>query len=151
RLAAEGVSVAVADINLAGAEEVAGQLGDKGLAIEFDATDDSSVEQVIARTVERFGGLDILHNNVGVTAPAWSTDTTLLDTEMDTWDLIWKVNLRSFVVASKAAIPHMLERGAGAIINMSSMAGDQGSPGLIAYGTSKAAVAHFTRYVAVQY
>jgi NAD(P)-dependent dehydrogenase (short-subunit alcohol dehydrogenase family) len=151
RLASEGVSVVVADLNIDGAEEIVGQLDAPGLAVEFDATDDESTERVVARAVERFGGLDILHNNVGVTANAWSTDSTLLETPMDVWDITWKVNVRSFVVISKAAVPHMLERGGGSIINMSSMAGDQGSPGLIAYGTTKAAVAHLTRYMAIQY
>ncbi len=151
RLAAAGVSVAVADLDGEGAERVVGELETEGLAIEFDATDETSTEQVVTRTVERFGGLDILHNNVGVTASAWATDSTLLDTSLDWWDLTWQVNVRSFVVITRAAIPHMLERGGGSIINMSSMAGDQGSPGLIAYGVSKAAVAHLTRYIAVQY
>jgi NAD(P)-dependent dehydrogenase (short-subunit alcohol dehydrogenase family) len=111
RLASEGVSVAVADINAEGAEEVVSKLDTEGLAVEFDATDDASVERVIERTVEQFGGLDILHNNVGMTASAWATDTTLLDTSLETWDRMWAINLRSFVVASKAAIPHMVERG----------------------------------------
>lgn len=151
RLASEGVSVAVADIDAPGAEEVVSKLDTEGLAVEFDATDDASVERVVAQTVERFGGLDILHNNVGMTASAWATDSTLLDTDLEVWDRSWQINLRSFVVATRAAIPHMIERGGGAIVNMSSMAGDQGSPGLIAYGTTKAAIAHFTRYLAVQY
>lgn len=151
RLAAEGASVVVADLDLTGAQAVVDELDTEGLAIEFDATDVDSTQQVVTRTVERFGGLDILHNNVGVTARAWSTDSTLLETDIDWWDLTWEVNVRSFVVITKAAIPHMIERGGGSIINMSSMAGDQGSPGLIAYGVSKAAVAHLTRYIAVQY
>lgn len=151
RLASEGVAVVVADIDVDGAEEVVSQLATEGLAVGFDATDDASTEQVVSRAVDRFGGVDVLHNNVGVTANAWSTDSTLLDTPLDVWDVTWAVNVRSFVVATKAAIPHMLERGGGSIINMSSMAGDQGSPGLIAYGTSKAAVAHLSRYIAVQY
>lgn len=151
RLASEGVSVVVADRDVQGAEDAVGKLETEGLTVEFDATDDASTERVVARTVDRFGGLDILHNNVGVTANAWSTDSTLLDTPLDVWDLTWQVNVRSFVVITKAAVPHMLERGGGSIINMSSMAGDQASPGLIAYGTSKAAVAQFTRYVAIQY
>lgn len=151
RLAAEGASVVVADIDLRGAQDVVGRLTGDGLAVAFDAADDTSVRQVVEATIERFGGVDILHNNVAMTAAAWEVDTTLLDTSLDTWDLTWGINLRSYVVATRAAIPHMLRRGGGAVINMSSRAAHEASPGLIAYGTSKAAVTHFTRYVAVQY
>lgn len=151
RLASHGVHVVVADIDLPGAEETVSQLDTEGLAVEFDATDAASTQRIATEAIERFGGIDILHNNVGVTASAWDTDSTLLDTELDWWDLTWQINVRSFVVLTKVVVEHMLDRGSGSIINMSSMAGDEGSTGLIAYGTSKAAVAHFTRYVAVQY
>jgi NAD(P)-dependent dehydrogenase (short-subunit alcohol dehydrogenase family) len=151
RLAAEGASVVVADRNSAGAAEVAATIGKAALAVEFDATDAASIEAVIATTTSHFGGLDILHNNVAMTTEAWSRDTNVLNTSIETWDLTMSINLRSMFVASKAALPHMIARGGGSIINMSSGAGVAGAPGLVAYGTSKAGVITFTKYLAVQY
>src|SRR5690625_3471208 len=121
RLASHGVHVVVADLDRSGAEETVSQLDTEGLAVEFDATDATSTQRIASEAIERFDKIDILHNNVGVTASAWDTDSTLLDTELDWWDLTWQVNLRSFVVLSKVVVEHMLDRGSGSIINMSSM------------------------------
>ena len=101
--------------------------------------------------VRTYGRLDVLHNNVALTADAWGTDLTVLDTPLEVWDLTFTVNLRSHVVATRAALPHLIRDGGGSIINMASVAGDRGRPALTAYGTSKAAVMHFTRFLAAQY
>jgi len=151
RLAGEGAAVVVADRDLAGAQAVAASIGDAAMAVEFDATDAASVEHVIDVAVQTYGRLDVLHNNVALTESAWGTDLTVLETPIEVWDITLSVNLRSHVVATKAALPHLMRDGGGSIINMASVAGDRGRPALTAYGTSKAAVMHFTRFLAAQY
>jgi NAD(P)-dependent dehydrogenase (short-subunit alcohol dehydrogenase family) len=150
-LAREGAVVMVADRNLAGATQVAERIGGQAAAFRFDAADASSIEALVDATITRFSRIDILHNNAAMTAEAWGRDTTVLETSLETWDQTFAINLRSQFVACKAVLPHMLRQGGGAIINMASGSGHKGAPGLIAYGTSKAATMSFTRYVAVQY
>jgi NAD(P)-dependent dehydrogenase (short-subunit alcohol dehydrogenase family) len=151
RLAEEGARLVIADLDGALAEEVAHRIGGDAIAVQFDASDVASTEAMIAKAADHFGRIDVLHNNAAFTAGAWSVDTTLLDTSVETWDLTMATNLRSMFVSSKAAMPHMLRQGGGSIINMAAGAAYQGMPALIAYGTSKAGVANFTRYLAVQY
>jgi NAD(P)-dependent dehydrogenase (short-subunit alcohol dehydrogenase family) len=86
-----------------------------------------------------------------MTAEAWGLDKKVLDISLDTWDRTMSVNLRSTFAASQAALPHLIARGGGSIINMGSAAGANGASSLVAYGTSKAAIAVFTKYLAVQY
>ena len=149
-LSAQGACVAVADRDIDAAREVVAGLP-QGLAIEFDATDADSVASGVESTVKEFGQIDILHNNVGVTAGAWSTDLDVVDTRLEVWDMIMAVNVRSHFVAAQAALPHMLAAGRGSIVNTASVAGDRGKPGLTAYSASKAAVMQLTRSLAVQY
>lgn len=151
RFADEGATVVVADRDLESAEHVAGQLSTPGLAVEFDATDADSVRNVINTAIKEFGRIDVLHNNVGVTSSAWSTDLAVTETPVEVWDLLFAVNVRSHFVAAQTALPHMLAAGRGSIINTSSVAGERGKVGLTAYGASKAAVIQLTRALAVQY
>lgn len=151
RLSEEGVTVVVADRDREGAERVAAGLPGDGLALEFDAADAASTRATVDATVAKYGRIDLLHNNVGVTTGAWSTDTTVTETPIEVWDQTWAINIRSHVVATQAALPHMTAAGGGAIVNMASVAGDRGRPALSAYGTTKAAVMQFTRFVAAQY
>lgn len=150
-LAAEGARVVVADRNRAGAEDVARRIGGAATAMVFDAADAASIETLVAETAALFGRIDVLHNNAAMTAEAWSVDKTVLDTSIETWDLTFAVNLRSQFVSCKAVLPHMIRQGGGAVVNMASGSGHKGAAGLVAYGTSKAAVMAFTRYMAVQY
>jgi NAD(P)-dependent dehydrogenase (short-subunit alcohol dehydrogenase family) len=150
-LAREGAAVVLADRDLDVAEAAAQEIGAAAAAVRFDATDAASIEAVIAFAMKQFGRIDVLHNNVAMTAEAWSRDTSVLDTTLETWDLTMAINLRSMFVASKAALPHLIAGGGGSIINMASGAATSGSPGLVAYGTSKGGVMTFTKYLAVQY
>ncbi len=152
RLAEEGASVVVADRNLEGAEEVASLIGGDAIAIGFDAEDIDATEAMIARTIDKFGRIDVLNNNA-----AWTGDNIeqfdrdLLNTSPEAFDKAWRINVRSMFVACKAAIPHMIKQGAGSCINMGSVAAVRGGSGAICYGTTKAAVLRFTRSVATQY
>jgi NAD(P)-dependent dehydrogenase (short-subunit alcohol dehydrogenase family) len=152
RLAQEGAKVVIADRNIVGAETLAHGIGaDKAIAVQFDATDAHSIEKVIATAKNHFGRIDVLHNNVAMTAEAWGRDSNLIDTTLETFDLSYTINLRSMFVACKAVMPIMLDQGGGSIINMSSGAGLAGAPTLIAYGTSKGGIVTLTKYLAVQY
>jgi NAD(P)-dependent dehydrogenase (short-subunit alcohol dehydrogenase family) len=115
-LARDGAAVVLADRDFDVAEAAAQEIGDVAAAVRFDATDAASIEAVIAFAMQKFGRIDILHNNVAMTAEAWSRDTSVLDTTLETWDLTMTINLRSMFVASKAALPHLIAGGGGSII-----------------------------------
>lgn len=150
-LSSQGATVAVADRDIARARSVVSELAGKGLAIEFDATDEQSINDAVVRTIDELGGVDILHNNVGVTTAAWKDDKEVLNTPVEVWDMIFSVNVRSHFLATKAVLPHMIEKKQGAIVNMASVGGMRGGSSLVSYGVSKAAVAHLTLCTAVQY
>jgi NAD(P)-dependent dehydrogenase (short-subunit alcohol dehydrogenase family) len=152
RLTSEGARVVVADINLGRAREVALAVGNNALAVEYDAADAASIKALIDTTIQACGRLDILHNNAAVTAPEkQSQDTTAVDIPFEIWELTLRVNLTSYLAASKYALPHMITRGSGAIINTASGSGSHGDLARIGYGTSKAAIINLTRYIATQH
>jgi NAD(P)-dependent dehydrogenase (short-subunit alcohol dehydrogenase family) len=152
RLASEGARVVVADINLPQASEVAKGIGAQALALAYDAADVASIKDLVEATVRHFGRLDILHNNTAITsAEVQSHDTTVVDIPFETWDMTLQVNLKSYMAGCKFALPHMLARGGGAIINTASGSGSHGDLARVAYGTSKAAIINLTRYVATQH
>jgi NAD(P)-dependent dehydrogenase (short-subunit alcohol dehydrogenase family) len=152
RLASEGARVVVADINLPQASEVADSIGAPALALAYDAADVASIKDLVEATVRHFGRLDILHNNTAITAAeVQSHDTTVVDIPFETWDMTLQVNLKSYMAGCKFALPHMLARGGGAIINTASGSGSHGDLARVAYGTSKAAIINLTRYVATQH
>jgi NAD(P)-dependent dehydrogenase (short-subunit alcohol dehydrogenase family) len=154
-LAAEGAAVVVADLVGDGAERVAREIaaaGGRAAAQQTDVADEGSVAAMIEAAVKSFGGLDVLHNNAAATDPALlSGDLELTAMEVAVWDRTLAVNLRGPMLGCKHAIPRMLERGGGSIVNTSSAAGLAGDLVRAAYGASKAGVDSLTRYVATQY
>src|SRR5882724_5441395 len=154
RLAQEGAAVVVADINLAGAEQVVAriiQTGAAAAAVRVDLSDEQSITQMVSFTVERFGGLDILDNNAADTRLSATRDVGVEHTDVEVWDTLMRINLRGTMLACKAAIPRMRARGGGSIINMSSGSGLTGALAPTAYGVSKAAIISLTQYVATQH
>ncbi|HSV35007.1 MAG TPA: SDR family oxidoreductase [Ramlibacter sp.] len=152
RLVQEGAQVAIGDLDALRAYELAKELGDAAQAVPFDAGDVTSVQALIAATVERFGRLDILHNNAAIMANEHiRKDSNPVDIDFDVWDKTFAVNVRGYVAACKYAIPHMLKVGGGAIVMTSSGSAHRGDLSNIAYGASKAAVVNFARYVATIY
>src|SRR4051812_40180354 len=153
-LAANGAQVVIADIDETRAIEVADDInatGGDGGAIRVDLTDEAHVAAMIAATVQRFGGVDILDNNAALAdAGVLAQDTTVTDMTVDVWDQMMAVNLRSQMLTCKYAIPHMVGRGGGAIVNMSSGAASSGDLTRTAYSVSKAGIAALTAYVATQ-
>ena len=117
RLAAEGACVAIGDLNGAGAEQLAAEIGDRAVGVQFDAGDVASVELLVERTVAQFGRLDILHNNAAIMAPeVIGNDTNPVDIDFSVWDKTMEVNLRGYLAGCKYAIPHMISSGGGSII-----------------------------------
>jgi len=151
-LAREGASVVVLDIDGDGAARVAEEIGAAGgvaSPLVADLADEDQVAAAIATTVDRYGHLDILHNNAALTDSDFlSRDTRVTELSMDVFERTMAVNLRSQVLTCKYAIPEMVRAGGGSIINMSSGASLKGDRTRTAYGVSKAGVNTLTMYAA---
>ena len=149
-MAEEGASVLVADIDDLAARRVADTLGAKAVALRVDVSDESNIVRMIQTAVEAFGGLDVLHNNA-TDSRANATDTDIVTLDMELFDRLVAVNLKGVVMACKHAIPRMLERGGGAIVNTASIEGFVGRGVRSVYGAAKAGVVLFSKAVAAQY
>ena len=148
--AREGARVLAVDRDAASAEETARLIHDEGGTSESfvaDVTDEASLEAAIADCVSRWGRLDVLHNNVGISVAGGDAAVTEITTEA--FDRVMAVNLRGTVMACKHALPVMRRQESGAIINISSIAAVENYP-WVAYKASKAAMVAFTRQLAIQ-
>jgi NAD(P)-dependent dehydrogenase (short-subunit alcohol dehydrogenase family) len=148
-MAREGASVVVADIDRPAAERVADELR-SAVAAEVDVSDEASVVRMVETAVESFGGLDVLHNNASDASVA-AADADIVDLDMTVFDRLVAVNLKGVVIGCKHAIPHMLTRGGGSIVNTASIDGFMGRGVRAVYGASKAGVVLVTKSVASQY
>jgi NAD(P)-dependent dehydrogenase (short-subunit alcohol dehydrogenase family) len=151
-LAREGASVAVLDIDNDRARSVVETIegsGGTALAVQTDLSEEAGVVDAVSSTVDRFGRLDILHNNAALTESDFlSRDTKVTELTVEVWERTMAVNLRSQMLTCKHAIPEMVRTGGGSIINMSSGASLKGDRTRTAYGVSKAGVNTLTMYVA---
>lgn len=145
-LAARGATVVIADLNLAGAQQVAAELPNAS-AVATDVTDAGAVEQLIAGIVADHGRLDLAFNNAGG-RPAMATTNELA---VDAWDHTIASFLRSVFLCSKFEIAAMLKSGGGAIVNISSMFGVVGAPNSAAYVSAKHGVVGLTRSMALDH
>jgi NAD(P)-dependent dehydrogenase (short-subunit alcohol dehydrogenase family) len=152
RMSEEGAAVVVADINQAGAEQVAADLrakGRKASAFEIDVADEDRIKEMIAFAVSEFGTLTILHNNAGPNELLARLDNDLLNLDAEMWDRAMRVALRGAVLCSKYAIPVMLEKeGRGVIINTSSVSGIMGGHHRMTHQMSKAGLNALTKAIA---
>ncbi len=146
RFVAEGAKVMVADMNAAGAKAVADSIGDAARSIGADVTKAAEADAMIAATVDAFGKLDILVNNAG--APQYINNFE--DVTEDEIDLIFNVNVKSWLLTSRAAIPHLAANGGGSIINTASVAGLRPRAGAAWYNASKAAACSLTLTMAAE-
>lgn len=158
RLLAEcGAAVAVVDIVQDNADHVVREIEEAGgsaAAFRADIAHEDQVEAVVEAVTSRFGGLDILVNNAALTAAddiRPDMEVGIADMPIAVWDRTMAVNLRGTMLCSKHAIPQMIKRGGGSIVNLSSIGGLQARPTLSAYGVSKAAVNMLTQYIATGY
>jgi len=145
---AEGAQVCVADVLEDEGERTAADCRD-AFFTHVDVTDPDSVQAMYAATAERYGGIDVLYNNAGI-MPA--DDASILDTEPDAWQRVQDVNVKGVFLCCKHGIPHLLERGGGAVINVASFVALLGAAtSQISYTASKGAVLSMTRELAVEF
>lgn len=148
-LAEKGASLVLCDINLEAAEEAAREIEERGgkcLALKSDVSNFQDAEKIIKQAVERFGSIDILINNAGITK-----DNVLLRMKEEQWDQVMAVNLKGTFNFTKASIKVMLRKRSGRIVNIASITGMMGNAGQANYSASKAGVIGFTKAVAREY
>ncbi|KIL76732.1 Oxidoreductase ucpA [Bacillus badius] len=151
-MAKEGAKVVIADFNVEGAKEAAENIkkqGGEATAVFLDAGKEDSIKAAVDFTVENYGTITVLFNNVGSTN--LQKDLDVVNIDLEEWDRLMNINTKSVLLGSRFAIPHMIKAGGGSIINTASMAAFAGDSLRSAYGASKAAVVNLTRYIAAQY
>jgi len=137
----EGASVAIADINLKGAQATAAELGSGAIAVEMDVTKQESIDAAIAKTIAAFGKIDILINNA-----ALFTAAPIVEITREDYNRVFDINFAGTLFTLQAVARHMIERGGGGkIINMASQAGRRGEPLVLVYCSTKAAVISMTQ------
>jgi NAD(P)-dependent dehydrogenase (short-subunit alcohol dehydrogenase family) len=150
--AGAGARVAIGDVNEAAgrsAIEAMEAAGGQGHLVVGDVARASECQRLVRETVDRFGHLDVLFNNVGIQPQ--SSYANVEDTTEEMWDRILDVNLKSYFLMSKYAIPEIRRRGGGAIVNVASVQGLQSMKGVPAYAASKGGILSLTRQMAVEY
>ena len=144
----EGARVCVADVDAEAAAKTAADAGD-AFAITVDVAEPESVREMYEQTAARYGGIDVLYNNAGI-SPA--DDDSILVTEPDAWQRVQDVNTKGVYLCCKHGIPHLQRRGGGSIINVASFVALVGAAtSQISYTASKGAVLSLSRELAVQF
>ena len=144
RLGEEGCRVAVVDLDLEGAQATAVEIGEgSAIAIPADVSDLAAMRLTVAEAEQALTPLDILVNCAG-----WDRVEAFLDSAEETWDRVISVNLKGTIVCARVVLEGMVERGAGAIVNISSDAGRVGSSGEVVYSGAKAGIIGFSKAVA---
>ena len=137
----EGASVAIADINLKGAQATAAELGSGAIAVEMDVTKQESIDAAIAKTIAAFGKIDILINNA-----ALFTAAPIVEIRREDYNRVFDINVAGTLFTLQAVARHMIERGGGGkIINMASQAGRRGEALVAVYCATKAAIISLTQ------
>jgi len=152
RFASEGARVMVADVVDDAGEATAAGINDAGgqaAYVHADVSNPTDAERMVASTVERFGGLDVLYNNAGIMHAA---DESVLSTPEDVWDRTIGINLKGVFLGCRYGIPAMLDSGGGSIVNVASFVALMGAAvPQIAYTASKGGVLAMTREIAVEF
>jgi NAD(P)-dependent dehydrogenase (short-subunit alcohol dehydrogenase family) len=147
--AQEGATVIVNDLDAQKGEETVQEIvemGSKGMFIQADVTDPVSVQAMVEQTIAAFGRIDVLFNNAGISGVG-----ALHEVEPDVWDRVMSVNIRGVYLPSKYALPHMMQRKSGSIINMSSCIAEIGLAKRASYSATKGAVLALTKSMQVDY
>src|SRR5882762_6157548 len=145
--AREGAHVVVADVDDRGAKTTVAEIrkgGGRAVAEHVDVTDESETLGLTARVVKRLKRIDVLFNNAGVSGVG-----DIIETEPELFDRVMRVNVRGVYLMSRAVVPHMIERKAGSIINMSSCIAEIGLARRVSYAASKGAVLSMTKSMQV--
>jgi 2-hydroxycyclohexanecarboxyl-CoA dehydrogenase len=143
RLGQEGCRVAAVDLNLEGAEAAVAELGPDGCGVQADVSDLGAMREAVAIAERDLGPLDVL-----VSCAGWDRVEPFVDSTEETWDRVIAVNLRGVIACTRAVLDGMIERRAGAIVNISSDAGRVGSSGEVVYSGAKAGIIGFSKAVA---
>jgi NAD(P)-dependent dehydrogenase (short-subunit alcohol dehydrogenase family) len=147
RFVDEGAEVVIADIADDAGHELAEAIG--ASYVHTEVTDPESVIELYATTAARYGGIDVLFNNAGISPP---DDDSILETELDAWRRVHEVNLTSVYLCCKYGIPHLIERGGGSVVNTASFVAVLGSAtSQIAYTASKGGVLAMSSELGVQF
>src|ERR671916_2673070 len=147
RFAEEGARVCIADLADESGQETAFEVD--GIYVHADVTDPDDVQRMYSETAERFGGIDVLFNNAGISPP---DDDSILDTGLEAWERVQNVNLKSVYLCCKYGIPYLLERGGGSIINTASFVAVMGAAtSQISYTASKGGVLALSRELGVEF
>ena len=146
----EGAKVCAADVQLAAAEETVASCAEgSAFAFQVDVADEDQVAAMMRATADRFGGIDVLYNNAGISP---DDDASVLDTSVEAWDRVQDVNTKGVFLCCKHGIPYLLERGGGSVINVASFVAILGAAtSQISYSASKGAVLSMSRELAVQF
>ncbi len=146
RFVAEGSRVVIADIETDRGGELAATLGRDALFRRTDVSDPEQVGELVATTVEKFGGLHVMVNNAGISSPL----RRLLDDDLADFHRVMGVNVLGVMAGTRDAARHMAKSGGGSIINLTSIGGIQAGGGVMIYRASKAAVIQFTKSAAIE-
>jgi NAD(P)-dependent dehydrogenase (short-subunit alcohol dehydrogenase family) len=147
RFAEEGARVCIADLADEPGQETASEID--GIYVHADVTDPDDVQRMYSETAERFGGIDVLFNNAGISP---SDDDSILETGLEAWERVQNVNLKSVYLCCKYGIPYLLERGGGSIINTASFVAVMGAAtSQISYTASKGGVLALSRELGVEF
>jgi len=147
QFAEQGAKVVVADINLAGADETAGMIGDSAMVVQVDVADEQSCQSMVDKTIEVYGRLDVIFNNAGIPGVrAYTADQTTED-----WQRVIDVNLNGVFYCTRSAIPEMLKTGGGVIVNTASVDGLVGMGTISHYTAAKHGVIGLTKSCALEY
>jgi NAD(P)-dependent dehydrogenase (short-subunit alcohol dehydrogenase family) len=146
----EGARVCAADVSSEAVEETASLCSaGAAFAVRADVSVEDDVRKMYAQTAERFGGVDVLYNNAGISP---DDDASVLDTSVEAWERVMAVNAKGVFLCCKHGIPHLLERGGGSVVNVASFVAVLGAAtSQIAYTASKGAVLSLSRELAVQF
>ena len=149
KLVREGAAVALLDLDgsaaIAAAKELQNE-GGKAFGVAADVTDAASMDRAIAAASEALGGIDGLFNNAGIAGFGSVHEST-----PESWQRIWAVNVTGTFLASRAVLPQMIAQGRGSIVNVGSVAGVIGIPGMAAYCAAKGAIVNLSRQMAAEY
>ncbi len=145
----EGARVCVADVDRQAAEETVSLCPGEAFSVEVDVADEEGVAALYAQTSERFGGVDVLYNNAGISP---GDDASVLETSVEAWQRVQDINAKGVFLCCKHGIPHLLRRGGGSVINVASFVAIVGAAtSQISYTASKGAVLAMSRELAVQF
>lgn len=155
KLASLGAAVVLADANGRAAERRAARIRERGgraIAFEVDVRQEEQVEAMVAKAVEEFGRLDILHNNAHDSYLLWDPgDPQITEFSVSTWRTLFETLVLGAMLGCKHAIPRMLESGGGRIVCTTSISGEMGELNLTVYGAAKAAINQVVRSVSTQW